>query len=31
MNPGASNDDLAALRVIRGLGASVENLTDGSF
>jgi 3-phosphoshikimate 1-carboxyvinyltransferase len=31
MNPGASNDDLAALRVIRGLGASIENLTDGSL
>jgi len=31
MNPGASNDDLAALRVIRGLGASVETLSDGSL
>jgi len=31
INPGVSNDDLAALRVIRGLGASVENLSDGSL
>ena len=30
-NPGSSNDDLAALRVIRGLGAMVENLSDGSL
>jgi 3-phosphoshikimate 1-carboxyvinyltransferase len=30
-NPGASNDDLAALRVIRALGATVENQTDGSL
>lgn len=30
-NPGVSNDDLAALRVIRGLGAVVENLPDGSL
>ena len=30
-NPGSSNDDLAALRVIRGLGASVENQSDGSL
>ena len=30
-NPGKSNDDLAALRVIRGLGAQVENLRDGSL
>lgn len=31
MNPGSSNDDLAALRVIQGLGATVENLPDGSL
>jgi 3-phosphoshikimate 1-carboxyvinyltransferase len=31
INPGTSNDDLAALRVIRGLGAVVENLSDGSL
>jgi len=31
INPGSSNDDLAALRVIRGLGAVVENLSDGSL
>ncbi len=31
LNPGSSNDDLAALRVIRGLGAQVESLTDGSL
>ena len=31
INPGFSNDDLAALRVIRGLGALVENLSDGSL
>jgi 3-phosphoshikimate 1-carboxyvinyltransferase len=31
INPGSSNDDLAALRVIRGLGANVENLSDGSL
>src|SRR5664279_4847809 len=30
-NPGSSNDDLASLRVIRSLGASVENLPDGSL
>ena len=30
-NPGSSNDDLAALRVIRGLGAIVENQADGSL
>lgn len=30
-NPGSSNDDLAALRVIRGLGATVENQPDGSL
>ncbi|HEY4936145.1 MAG TPA: 3-phosphoshikimate 1-carboxyvinyltransferase [Puia sp.] len=31
INPGISNDDLAALRVIRGLGAMTENLSDGSL
>ncbi len=31
INPGVSNDDSAALRVIRGLGAVVENLSDGSL
>jgi 3-phosphoshikimate 1-carboxyvinyltransferase len=31
INPGSSNDDLAALRVIRGLGAVTENLPDGSL
>ncbi|HCL83971.1 MAG TPA: 3-phosphoshikimate 1-carboxyvinyltransferase [Chitinophagaceae bacterium] len=31
LNPGSSNDDLAALRVIRSLGAQVESLTDGSL
>jgi 3-phosphoshikimate 1-carboxyvinyltransferase len=31
LNPGTSNDDLAALRVIRSLGATVENLSDGSL
>ena len=31
LNPGSSNDDLAALRVIRSLGATVENLQDGSL
>jgi 3-phosphoshikimate 1-carboxyvinyltransferase len=31
INPGFSNDDHAALRVIRGLGAKVENLADGSL
>lgn len=31
INPGNSNDDRAALRVIRGLGANVENLSDGSL
>jgi 3-phosphoshikimate 1-carboxyvinyltransferase len=30
-NPGVSNDDNAAIRVIRGLGAMVENLSDGSL
>jgi 3-phosphoshikimate 1-carboxyvinyltransferase len=30
-NPGSSNDDLAALGVIRVLGAVVENLADGSL
>ena len=30
-NPGSSNDDLAAIRVIRGLGAIVENAADGSL
>ncbi|WP_276484589.1 3-phosphoshikimate 1-carboxyvinyltransferase [Paraflavitalea pollutisoli] len=30
-NPGNSNDDRAALGVIRGLGAYVEQLTDGSL
>ncbi len=31
INPGSSNDDRAALRVIQGLGAVVENLSDGSL
>jgi 3-phosphoshikimate 1-carboxyvinyltransferase len=31
VNPGFSNDDHAAIGVIRALGASVENLTDGSL
>jgi 3-phosphoshikimate 1-carboxyvinyltransferase len=31
INPGFSNDDQAALRVIRSLGAIVENLSDGSL
>jgi 3-phosphoshikimate 1-carboxyvinyltransferase len=31
INPGSSNDDLAAIRVIRTLGAVVENLSDGSL
>jgi 3-phosphoshikimate 1-carboxyvinyltransferase len=31
LNPGTSNDDLAALRVIRTLGAHTENLPDGSL
>jgi 3-phosphoshikimate 1-carboxyvinyltransferase len=31
LNPGSSNDDLAAIGVIRGLGATVENLSDGSL
>lgn len=31
INPGFSNDDHAAIGVIRALGASVENLTDGSL
>jgi 3-phosphoshikimate 1-carboxyvinyltransferase len=30
-NPGVSNDDNAAIRVIRGLGATVENLSGGSL
>ncbi len=30
-NPGTSNDDLAALEVIRDLGAAVTNLPDGSI
>ncbi|WP_315821781.1 hypothetical protein [Paraflavitalea speifideaquila] len=30
-NPGNSNDDRAALTVIRGLGAYVEQLPDGSL
>jgi 3-phosphoshikimate 1-carboxyvinyltransferase len=30
-NPGYSNDDKAALEVIRGLGASVETLEDGAL
>jgi 3-phosphoshikimate 1-carboxyvinyltransferase len=30
-NPGRSNDDLAALRVIRALGANIENVSDGSL
>ena len=31
LNPGSSNDDLAALRVIRALGATIENRSDGSL
>jgi 3-phosphoshikimate 1-carboxyvinyltransferase len=31
MNPGRSNDDLAALGVIRDLGIKIENLPDGSL
>jgi 3-phosphoshikimate 1-carboxyvinyltransferase len=31
INPGFSNDDYAAIRVIRGLGALVENLPDGTL
>ena len=31
INPGSSNDEMAALRVIRGLGATAENLSDGSL
>jgi 3-phosphoshikimate 1-carboxyvinyltransferase len=31
INPGFSNDDHAAIGVIRGLGARVENLPDGSL
>jgi 3-phosphoshikimate 1-carboxyvinyltransferase len=31
INPGSSNDDMAALRVIRNLGAVVEILSDGSL
>lgn len=30
-NPGHSNDDLAAINVIKALGASVEELADGSL
>jgi 3-phosphoshikimate 1-carboxyvinyltransferase len=30
-NPGHSNDDLAALGVIRALGANIENVSDGSL
>jgi 3-phosphoshikimate 1-carboxyvinyltransferase len=30
-NPGSSNDDHAAIRVIRALGATVENFPDGSL
>ena len=30
-NPGHSNDDQAALRVIEGLGATIEKLEDGSL
>jgi 3-phosphoshikimate 1-carboxyvinyltransferase len=30
-NPGHSNDDLAALRVVRGLGIKQESLPDGSL
>jgi 3-phosphoshikimate 1-carboxyvinyltransferase len=30
-NPGSSNDDLASLRVIQSLGATIENLPDGSL
>ena len=30
-NPGSSNDDHAAISVIRGLGANVENRSDGSL
>ncbi len=30
-NPGSSNDELAALRVIRSLGAEVKNEADGSL
>jgi 3-phosphoshikimate 1-carboxyvinyltransferase len=31
INPGSSNDDLAGLRVIRAMGAVVNNLADGSL
>jgi 3-phosphoshikimate 1-carboxyvinyltransferase len=31
INPGVSNDDLAALRIVRALGATVENRSDGSL
>jgi len=31
LNPGSSNDDLAAIGVIRSLGATIENLPDGSL
>lgn len=31
INPGVSNDDLSALRIIRALGAKVENQSDGSL
>lgn len=30
-NPGSSNDDMAALRVIRGLGARIDYQADGSL
>ncbi len=31
INPGVSNDDMAALRIVRALGATVENQSDGSL
>ena len=31
LNPGSSNDDFAAISVIRSLGATVENFPDGSL
>src|SRR5579862_4485541 len=31
INPGFSNDDHAAIGVIRALGANIENLADGSL
>jgi 3-phosphoshikimate 1-carboxyvinyltransferase len=31
INPGVSNDDQAAVRVIRALGANIENFPDGSL